>query len=166
MRIGVPPAAAIDAALAMLPARMDSPAARIMLLAIGWQESAFVHRKQIRGPARGYWQFERDGGAAGVLRHATTYRLAREVCAARGVRDTAAGVYARLAVDDVLAAAFARLLLWTDPRPLPEPGEVHEAWALYLRTWQPGKPHPTRWDGNHARARLAVLGPPAHMGGV
>ena len=28
-----------------------------MLLAIGLQESRFVHRRQIGGPACGFWQF-------------------------------------------------------------------------------------------------------------
>ena len=50
---------AVRPALALLPAAMNTPQARCMLLAIGLQESRFVHRRQIGGPARGFWQFER-----------------------------------------------------------------------------------------------------------
>ena len=54
-------------------------------------------------------------------------------------------IYAALEYDDVLAAGVARLLLWTDPKALPPVGDVDAAWALYLRTWRPGKPKPDSW---------------------
>ncbi|WP_343499653.1 hypothetical protein [Achromobacter denitrificans] len=136
---------AIDPALALLPAKMDTPAARVMLLAIGLQESRFIHRRQIGGPARGFWQFEKGGGVRGVLTHASTREHAQLVCKARGVPATADAVYEALDKDDVLAAAFARLLLWSDPKTLPALGDADAAWALYLRTWRPGKPHPETW---------------------
>ena len=47
----------LDPAAKLLPG-MDSAKARVMLLAIGLQESRFEHRRQIGGPARGFWQFE------------------------------------------------------------------------------------------------------------
>lgn len=57
---------AIDPALSLLPERMRSKEAVVMLLAIGLQESRFVHTYQLvqgkpgaKGPARGWWQFER-----------------------------------------------------------------------------------------------------------
>ena len=56
-----------------------------MLLAIGLQESRLTHRRQIGGPARGLWQFERGGGVAGVLRHAASRDHALSVCDARRV---------------------------------------------------------------------------------
>ncbi|MBN3270120.1 hypothetical protein CUR95_23955 [Bordetella bronchiseptica] len=147
---------AISPALALLPAKMDSAPARVMLLAIGLQESRLKYRRQIGGPARGLWQFERGGGVHGVLQHAASSAFAREVCAARDVAPTAAAVYVRLEHDDVLAAAFARLLLWTDPKSLPGLGRVDEAWSLYARTWRPGKPHPSTWPDCYAQAVDAV----------
>ena len=130
---------AIKPALAMLPARMRSREAVVMLLAIGLQESLFKYRRQMaNGPARGFWQFEKMGGVAGVLQHRTTTALAAEICRARGVAATAGDVHAALEHDDVLGAAFARLLLWTDPKPLPALNDVDGAWQLYLRTWRPG----------------------------
>lgn len=58
----------IPAAARLLPGVAFTPEAKVMLLAIGLQESRFEHRRQIKGPARGFWQFEAGGGTAGVLR--------------------------------------------------------------------------------------------------
>ena len=157
------PLGAIDAALDLLPRRMSSRMARVMMVAIGYQESGFEHRYQIvagkpgvKGPARGYWQFERDGGVAGVLNHSTTYRWSRAICHERDVLPKRQTVWARLEHDDVLAAAFARMLLWTDPRPLPT--YETEAWENYLRNWRPGKPHPQRWPAAWEQATRIVWG--------
>ncbi|WP_281915975.1 hypothetical protein [Caldimonas thermodepolymerans] len=147
---------AVEPALGLLPGQMDSDRARLMLLAIGLQESRFEHRRQIGGPARGFWQFERAGGVQGVLRHAATRELAKAVCAERGVAADATAVYERLEHDDLLACAFARLLLWTDPQPLPVPGDASASWQYYLRTWRPGKPHRHTWDALYAQALGAV----------
>lgn len=149
-------ASAIAPALALLPERMTSPAAETMLLAIGLQESRLVHRRQIGGPARGLFQFERGGGVRGVLLHPVSREHAAAVCRARGVDPTEVAVYNALEHDDVLAAAFARLLLWTDPLPLPALGRVDAAWNLYLRTWRPGRPHERTWAGLYAQALEAV----------
>lgn len=146
----------IDPALALLPAKMDTPAARVMLLAIGLQESRFLHRRQIGGPACGFWQFEQGGGVRGVLTHAASAALARQVCEVRGVVPTSAAVYAQLESDDVLAATFARLLLWTDPARLPAVADSKGGWDLYARTWRPGKPHPQTWPALHAQAVAEV----------
>lgn len=147
----------IDPALALLPTKMDTPTARVMLLAIGLQESRFLHRRQIRGPARGFWQFEQGGGVRGVLTHAASAALAREVCEVRGVAPNAAAVYGMLETDDVLAAAFARLLLWTDPGRLPAVDDLKGGWDLYARTWRPGKPHPQTWPALHVQAMAEVV---------
>lgn len=149
--------AKLDGALSLLPERMDTPEARVMLLAIGLQESRFLHRRQIGGPARGFWQFEQGGGVRGVLRHEKTREFAASVCRSRGVITTEADVYEALDDDDVLACCFARLLLWSDPKPLPAIGETDAAWDLYLRTWRPGKPHRHTWGGLYLAAMGEVL---------
>lgn len=141
---------AVGPGLKLLPVGMDTPQARIMLLAIGLQESGLTQRVQMGdGPARGLWQFER-GGVRGVLEHPSTINLAAWACRARKVAPTAQAVWGALESDDVLAAAFARLLLWCDPMRLPD--NVQGGWGLYLRTWRPGKPHPDRWSQCWARA--------------
>lgn len=166
---------AIDPALAFLPRAMDSIEARLLLLAIGLQESKLHHRWQVvdlkrpekRGPARGLWQFERGtrasrGGVWGVMLHeASRYWLA-QLCAFRHCPFTAAEIHVRIEQDDVLAAGLARLLLFTDPKKLPDVNDVQGAWKLYaLRCWRPGKPHPETWPGYHAQARRFVLANPA-----
>ena len=149
-------AQAIEPAFLLLPARMESREATVMLLTIGLQESRFKHRRQIGGPARGFFQFERGGGVAGVLRHPASRDAALKVCDARGVAPVPEQVYQRLELDDVLAAAFARLLLFTDPARLPKLGDADGAWQLYLRTWRPGKPHPHTWPDLYAQALEAT----------
>jgi hypothetical protein len=153
------PHQAIDQALSLLPGAMDSPEARVMLLAIGLQESRFTARRQLvgnpprpTGPAKGFWQFERGGGCRGVVAHpASRYWMAR-VCHQRGVAFTAQALWDAIQDDDVLAAAAARLLLFTDPRRLPDIGDESGAWNLYIRVWRPGKPHRQTWSRLYAQA--------------
>lgn len=154
---------ALAPALALLPAAMDTPEARVMLLAIGLQESRLVHRRQLVGnpprpvgPAKGLWQFERGGGCKGVVEHPASRYWMAKACAARGVQFTATALWNALEHDDVLAAAAARLLLFTDPRRLPHVGDEREAWNLYMRTWRPGKPHRATWPSLYAQALAAV----------
>lgn len=134
---------------AILGARFDSPAARAMLWAIGRQEGRMIYRRQIGGPARGLYQFERGGGVVGVLTHPASKAHALRLCEARGVPAFSQEVYTALEHDDVLATGFARLLLWTDPASLPLPvlASAHDAWKCYLRNWRPGRPHPGTWAG-------------------
>lgn len=151
---------AINPGLALLPPKMDSTEARVMLLAIGLQESRFLYRAQKiagrpyeKGPARGWWQFERGGGVVGVMTHPATNEHAHYVCGVRGVPFDSVLVHAKLEEDDVLAAAFARLLLWADRRALPSLDASHEeAWDCYIRCWKPGKPHRHTWDEFHSQA--------------
>lgn len=137
----------IPQALALLPPAMDTPGARAMLLAIGLQESRFLYRRQIGGPARGFWQFERGGGVRGVLTHPATAATAGGVLErlryGRGASHT--DVHAALEHNDVLACVFARLLLWATPGALPVADHADDGWALYLAGWRPGKPHPKAW---------------------
>lgn len=148
---------AIDPAFAMLPKHMDSPQARVMLLAIGLQESRFEYRRQMgNGPARGFWQFEQNGGVRGCVNHPASSGLLKQICIARGVAFEPRAIWSALERDDVLAAAVARLLLYTDPRPLPALDDPDAAWDCYYRNWRPGKPHPQTWPGLHARAVESV----------
>ena len=143
----------ITPALLLLPPRMTSDRAIAMMLAIQAQEDPDQRRRQWpEGPARGLWQFERDGGVAGVLRHTLTRDHAMAVCHALGNAGTVASVYHQLEHDDILAACFARLLLWTIPQGLPGRDEPEEGWAQYIKAWRPGKPHKRTWAANFKRA--------------
>lgn len=144
-------------ALQLLPAQMDRPLARIMMLAINLQEDPLQERIQRgNGPARGLWQFERGGGVRGVLAHPSTAAIADSVCVARAVVAEESAVWRLLQTDDVLAACFARLLLWTDPKPMAT--NADEGWGLYARVWRPGRPHPEKWNDNYARAHTTIMG--------
>ncbi|WP_238686457.1 hypothetical protein [Xanthomonas dyei] len=156
-------------ALRLLPSRMTSPEALVMILAIMLQESELAHRWQVidvrrpdrKGPARGLAQFEQGtkasrGGVWGVYLHdASRYWLA-QACEALGIPFQPQAIWSALEHSDILAAALARLLLFTDPMRLPALGEQQAAWALYKRTWRPGKPKPDTWPDNYRYALSAV----------
>lgn len=148
------------AAYKLLPVAMRSTRADVQLLAIGLQESRLRYRAQLGGgPARGLWQFELGGISGtdgrtswGIYHHKATREHLRRVCEARGVAFEPRAIYRALEHDDVLAAACARLLLWTLPGALPQLGDWAAAWEQYLDAWRPGKPHPDTWGGFYAEA--------------
>lgn len=152
---------AMSAALALLPTRLDTRAARVQLIATGLQESRLTARAQITdsggaGPARGLLQFERGGGVRGVLEHPATSQLAALLCKLRDVEAEKTAVWAALERDDVLAFGFGRLLLLADPKPLPALDNPQAAWDCYVRNWRPGKPHRETWDAFYWRALEAI----------
>jgi hypothetical protein len=152
---------AIVPALALLPAKMCSREAKVMLLAIGLQESGFTTHVQMlangkRGPAHGYLQFE-IGGVRGVMNHPQSRLWLVDLCRERACAFTPEAIWAQIETDDVLAMGLGRLLLWTDPKPLPAVDQPQEAWALYLRCWRPGEPRPESWPAHHAAAVAEVM---------
>ena len=151
-------ALAIEPALARLPERMTHDDARVMLFAIALQESGAQHRHQLGGPAHSYWQFEKGGGVRGVLFHHTTQEYARGLCADLDVAPDEQTVYVAMEWNDVLAAGFSRLLLWSLPNSLPT--TVDSGWEQYLAAWRPGKPHEHTWAGHWETARRRVYGVP------
>jgi hypothetical protein len=156
--------------LLLLPGHMDSARARVQVMANGCQESRLTARFQLtdelggKGPARGLWQMERGteasrGGVTGIWLHHDTNEPLRLVCRARDVGFDPPTIWAALEGDDVLAAACARLLLWTDKLALPQIGDADGAWDCYQRVWRPGKPHPETWPDCYAAAVAAVTKP-------
>lgn len=138
---------AIFPAYDLLPENFGAPEASAMILAIGLQESRFEHRRQIGGPARGYTQFEMGGGIIGVLKHEATRDLIRGVLKNLDYTDDSPlASYQAIEHNDVLCAAYSRLLLWSHRDPLPRQEEREIAWQYYLDLWRPGKPHRKTWD--------------------
>lgn len=149
-------------ALAMLPPKMNSFQARVMLLSIGLQESHFQYRRQLgNGPARGFWQFEMGtqasrGGIWGVFLHPQSAPLLKLLCESQGVGFDPKSIWTALETNDIFACCVARLMLWTDAAPLPAAQDPDGTWALYLRVWNPGKPRPAEWPNNHQQALQAA----------
>jgi hypothetical protein len=149
----------IPAAYALLPPQMESDHATAMLLAIGLQESQFLQRSQLKGPARGFWQFEL-GGIAGVLRHERTRAPMHEVLTTLrygALSDRVASCYKIIEHSDTLACVFARLLLWTLPFALPEEDQPERGWLQYVQAWRPGIPRRETWDVYYRDAWDRVL---------
>lgn len=143
----------IPAAYALLPPEMASPQATALLLAIALQESRCEKRRQMgNGPARSFWQFEEGGGVAGVIAHHKSRQPLGVALVTLQYPVFAPTLHAAMEHNDVLAAVFARLLLWTDPKPLPLRDEPDRGWDVYARTWRPGKPHPQTWRACYAEA--------------
>lgn len=138
----------------------DSVEARRFLLAIALQESRLDHRRQVvaggseTGPAASFWQFEQGGGCKCVLTHPASSERMRKVCADYNVLPTPSGLWEAMRYNDIVAAAAARLLIFTLPKRLPKTAE--EGWQQYIDAWRPGRPHPSKWQANWGAATLAV----------
>lgn len=154
----------INPALQLLPPVMDSISARIQLCATAVQESRIEVRKQIKGPAVSFYQFEKIG-IQDVLERATSAQHAKKICDVFDVAPEVNAIYALMQKPegDILASAFARLNYWNDRAPLPShtaPVSVREAaaWAYYIKVWRPGKPHLSSWPMAYWRAYGANVG--------
>jgi hypothetical protein len=136
------------------------PMAARFLLAIALQESGLAHRRQVTaggdelGPAASFWQFEQGGGCKGVLTHPKASKPMDAICDAYNVLATPAGLWEAMRYHDIVAAAAARLLVYTLPSKLPE--DDIAGWGQYLKAWRPGKPHPAEWPKNWALASAVV----------
>lgn len=155
-------ATAIDPALVDLAAGgiKDSRIARVLLLSIALQESGLAHRRQVGsdgiedGPAVSFWQFEKGGGCRGVLRHRACAPHMRWICESYDVEPTEKALWEAMRYQDIVAAAAARLLVFSLPGALPTTPE--QGWTQYLSAWRPGKPHPQTWAGHWATAETTV----------
>jgi len=125
--------------------------ARVLVMAIAGQESGWKERRQIGGPARSYWQFELGGGVSGLF--GVTPDKLLKVCTALDIPYAPDIVFQAMAWNDTLACCMARLLLWTDPRPLPDVGNALAGWNYYLAQWRPGAPHHETWDARYGVAK-------------
>ncbi len=155
----------VNPALEYLPKHLISDKAKVMLVAICLQESDGLRtrRQYNNGPARGFPQFEigsklKGGGVWGVFKHRASHELLRNLCRDHDVNFEPYAIWTMLEHNDMFAVGLARLLLWTDAKPLPEVDDEVGSWELYAkRTWCPGKPHHAKWAENHRKAREVVL---------
>jgi hypothetical protein len=94
-------------------------------------------------------------GLRGVAGHPRSGRTAYRVLEEFGAPSDPGAAVEVLRFNDQLACALARLLLCTDPHPLPAVGDRDRAWDLYLRLWRPGRPRPDDWPASYASALAA-----------
>lgn len=141
----------------VVPKSFNTPQAEVMLLAIALQESNCRYRFQVKGPARGFWQFERGGGFKGVLRHSSSKLIIADLLDAAVLPKDDELLWDALPYSELAQVFFARLLLWTVPKPLPAVGEQQAAWRYYEDVWRPGKPRPLAWAKCYPDAMEAVL---------
>lgn len=145
--------------LATLGIPSSTGAARF-LLAIALQESGLAHRRQVAaggvesGPAASFWQFEQGGGCKGVLTHPAAAPRMTKICDAFNVQSTTGALWEAMRYQDIVAAAAARLLVYTLPHELPETAD--DGWSQYVSAWRPGKPRPAEWANNWALASTIV----------
>jgi len=143
-----------------------SDKAAVLTMTCAGQESGWAARRQIgigqyypqSVGARGYWQFESTWGgpvAINDVQQKTPKQLAA-VCAYLEIPTDELALYEAIAWNDTLACAIARLLLWTDPNPLPAIGDKTGSWNYYLRNWRPGAPHPETWSARYDAALAAI----------
>lgn len=133
-----------------------TPEVRSMLLSTAGQESLWQFRRQINGPARGFWQFEKGGALRGVMHHHATQARVQKICASLCIHLDEGSLFEAIAWNDHLATAMARLLLFTDAAPLPTVGEQETAWQIYLRNWRPGRPRPETWPNRYQESCAAL----------
>lgn len=139
-----------------------SPIASRFLLSIALQESALLNRRQVgaggveNGPASSFWQFEQGGGCKGVLTHKAVAAKMMTICASYNVAPTPAALWEAMRYQDIVAAAAARLLVYTLPGGLPMTAD--DGWKQYLSAWRPGKPHSDTWAKNWDLATATVGG--------
>jgi len=151
--------------LDLLPPAMDTPAARVFLLAVAGQEAHWRFRRQVGGgTAHGYYQCEGRLGAVGeVLSNPATANYAATACRALDIEPMVDEVYEAIVYCDALATVIARLRPWIEAAPLAVVGDQDGAWACYVRLWGPGKPAPERWPACYGAAWEAVAAPRAAM---
>lgn len=149
----------IKPGLEFVPAKLRGISGQYMILSIFQQESGLKYRlQQPNGPAKGLGQFERGGGVRGVMNHHASQDMAQAACRSLDIPWDEKTIYGALEFNDYLAVVFARLLLWTDPSPMPGTQDPEYAWQYYKRNWRPGQPHRETWNAYFARAVKAVQG--------
>jgi hypothetical protein len=138
--------------------KFDSPSARIQLLATGMQETRFMDRVQMGGgPAHSFWQ-EEPNGVKAVVSHRVVGPILEDVCGKLGIAFDWQTIYKAVILNDTLACAVARLILYADGNPLPKVGDTDGAWQCYLRNWRPGRPRPEDWPQNYRIAMEQING--------
>lgn len=142
--------------LTALPKEMDTPEARLIVLATDIQETELLTRQQDGGPARGLGQMQYNC-VLDVMHNRASGNLVWNMCGVLGITYGSHAIFDALLTNDELGACMTRLAYWCDPRPLPDVGDMMGAWGAYERVQRPGKPSYTRWKQIAYPQALAAL---------
>ena len=143
-----------------LPSEMDTPEARLIVLATGGVETQFRTREQDGHPAggaNGLFQMQYNC-VLDVMHNKASGNLVWNLCGVLGVTYGSNAIFDALLTNDELAACMTRLAYWCDPRPLPQVGDMMGAWDTYERVQRPGKPSHSRWKQCYPQALTALQG--------
>ena len=83
-------------------------------------------------------QRDKAAKASTDLTHSATKAPLQAACQKLGVPFDRNTIWLSLEHNDDLAVVCARLLLYSDPKPLPDVNDVEGMWQYYLRNWRPG----------------------------
>lgn len=148
------PSAALAAGI--LPS-LDSPAARLQMLATAGYESDWTWRRQEPvAVALGFWMNQQNAVEL-LLRSPFGQHLiegARTLC----IGLDAGSIHAASEFNDPIAYLIARGLAWCDPHPLAAIGDEEACWQAYLRAQNPGARSRQRWAAVYPLA-LATIQP-------
>jgi hypothetical protein len=89
-----------------------------------------------------------------TIKHPKAGPMMRQILEAYNVEATAPAMWEAMRYQDIVAAAAARLLVYTLPGALAATQD--EGWNQYVSAWRPGKPHPESWPKNWMLAGAAV----------
>lgn len=143
-------------AFSNLPSEMDSPEARLLVLATGAQETQYLTRQQDDGPARGLFQMQIND-IRDLMNNQMSGNHVWTLCGVLGVTYGSNAMFDALLTDDLFAAAMCRLNYWCIPRPLPAIGDVVGCYAYYELAQRPGKPSYSRWKQTAYPQALAAI---------
>ena len=143
---------------------LDTPPARLQMLATAGYESRWEYRAQFGGgPALGYWM-DQQNAVQLLLDHPAAGPLLRRAAEALGIAPHAAAIHAASENTDAIAYLIARLLAWCDPHPVPAIGDEEGCWHAYLRAQNPGAVSRERWAEVYPQAAACFQPEPAASG--
>lgn len=130
--------------------------AKLLLIAIGIQESGLTARRQFgHGPARSWWQIEELTALDTIQRWRPLKAYLTYLEIPIPIHTATLFGYV-LQYSEYAACGIARGILALDPSPLPTVGDLSGAWETYRRCWRPGKPRLEKWDSSYQLALEAV----------
>lgn len=142
-----------------LPKEMDTPEARVLILATGGQETDYRTREQDGHPvggAQGLFQMQYNC-VVDIMNNRASGNFVWNLCGVLGITYGSHAIFDALLTNDELAACMTRLAYWCDPRPLPDVGDMMGAWGAYERVQRPGKPRYSKWKQTAYPQALTAL---------